>query len=75
MSDHPAHLWHLGVDGVVRCSLMGWDAEPTELDAAQTELASGTESQARTLAIPRHSVSRIETYCTRRFTIHNVPCR
>jgi hypothetical protein len=45
MSDHELHLWHEGADGIVRCALMGCDAEPTELQAAEAiaeaELAAG----------------------------------
>jgi len=45
VTDHPAHLWHLDAAGVVRCALMGCDAEPTELEAAEAiaeaELAAG----------------------------------
>jgi hypothetical protein len=36
MSDHGLHLWHERADGVVCCALMGCDAEPTELEAAET---------------------------------------
>ena len=35
MSDHAVHLWHVDSAGVVCCALMGCDAKPTEMEAAE----------------------------------------